>query len=69
MEVLERRLRGRGTEDEDGLRKRLQQAERELEYSKVEGVHEKVIVNDDVDRAYKELEEWVVDGGKFGSEQ
>lgn len=51
------------------MRKRLQQAERELEYSKVEGVHEKVIVNDEVDRAYKELEEWVVDGGKFGSEQ
>ncbi|KAI4128380.1 MAG: hypothetical protein LQ347_004202 [Umbilicaria vellea] len=69
VEVLEQRLRGRGTENEDSLRKRLQQAERELEYSKAEGVHEKVIVNDDVDKAYEELEEWVVDGGKFGSEQ
>lgn len=67
--MLEQRLRGRGTENEDGLRKRLQQAERELEYSKVEGVHEKVIVNDDLDKAYGELEAWVVDEGKFGNEQ
>ncbi|MCJ1299059.1 hypothetical protein MMC08_001850 [Hypocenomyce scalaris] len=69
VKVLEQRLRGRGTENEDGLRKRLQQAERELEYSKVEGVHDKIVVNDDLDKAYKELEEWVLDGGRFGSEQ
>ena len=39
-----------------------------MEYSKVEGVHERVIVNDDLDKAYEELEEWVVDGGRFGNE-
>ena len=68
IEVLEKRLRGRGTENEENLQKRLKQAEAEMAYSKVEGVHDKVVVNDDLDTAYKELEEWVVDGGKYGSE-
>lgn len=26
---------------------------------------EKIVLNDDLDRAYKEVEEWVVDGGKL----
>ena len=66
LEVLEQRLRGRGTETEDGLRKRLRQAEREMAYAKEPGVHEKVVVNDDLDTAYREMEEWIVDGGRFG---
>jgi guanylate kinase len=63
---LEKRLRGRGTETEDSLAKRLAQAKNELEYSKEPGAHDRVIVNEDVDRAYTELRDWVVDGGKFG---
>ena len=27
----------------------------------------KVVLNDDLDRAYQEVEEWIVDGGKYGS--
>ncbi|KAL8763790.1 MAG: hypothetical protein Q9184_000492 [Pyrenodesmia sp. 2 TL-2023] len=69
IEVLEQRLRGRGTDDEESVRKRLQQAEKELEYSKQEGAHDKVVVNDDLEKAYREVEEWVVDGGMFGSQQ
>ncbi|KAI5292466.1 hypothetical protein KEM52_006336 [Ascosphaera acerosa] len=65
-EELERRLRGRGTEDEESLQKRLAQAKNELEYAKQHGVHEKIVVNDDVDRAYQEMRDWIVDGGKFG---
>ncbi|PKY09075.1 guanylate kinase [Aspergillus campestris IBT 28561] len=61
IEALEARLRGRGTEREEDIRKRLAQARRELEYAE-QGVHDRVIVNDDLDRAYKELEEFV-----FGS--
>ncbi|KAL9605018.1 MAG: hypothetical protein Q9219_000206 [cf. Caloplaca sp. 3 TL-2023] len=68
VEVLEQRLRGRGTEDEDSLQKRLQQAEKEMAFSKEEGVHDRVVVNDDLEKAYQEVEEWVVDGGKFGSQ-
>ncbi|MCJ1390111.1 hypothetical protein MMC18_009094 [Xylographa bjoerkii] len=67
LEVLEKRLRGRGTENEDSLQKRLTQAKAEMAYAKEEGVHDMVVVNDDLDRAYKELEEWVVDGGRYGS--
>jgi len=39
--------------------KRLDQAQKELEYSKVEGVHDIIIVNDDLEKAYKELEEFI----------
>jgi Guanylate kinase len=45
-EELERRLRGRGTEKEEAIQKRLRQAKVELEYSKVPGMHDKIIVND-----------------------
>ena len=67
VQTLEARLRGRGTETEDSLQKRLKQAEKELEYSKTPGVHDRIIVNDDLDRAFGELEAWVVDNGRFGS--
>jgi len=56
---LEKRLRGRGTEKEESVQKRLAQAKVELEYSKTPGVHDIVIVNDDLEKAYKELEDFV----------
>jgi guanylate kinase len=59
MTVLESRLRGRGTEKEESVQKRLAQARNELEYSKTEGVHDLIIVNDDLETAYKELEEFI----------
>lgn len=59
FEALEARLRGRGTEKEDDLQKRLNQARVELEYASTPGVYDKIIVNDDLERAYKELEEFV----------
>ena len=60
MNTLETRLRGRGTEKEDAIEKRLRQAEQEIAYSKTPGVHDKIIINDDIERAYKELELWVL---------
>jgi guanylate kinase len=59
MTVLESRLRGRGTEKEESIQKRLAQARNELEYSKTEGAHDLIIVNDDLETAYKELEEFI----------
>lgn len=56
---LERRLRGRGTESEASILKRLKQAEVEMEYAKTPGVHDKIIVNEDLDAAYRELEDFV----------
>lgn len=57
-EELEKRLRGRGTEKEESIQKRLTQAKLELGFSKT-GVHDKIIVNDDLEKAYKELEDFV----------
>ena len=60
LETLEKRLRGRGDTSEDSILKRLKQAENEIAYCKAEGKNDKVIVNDDLDRAYKELDDWVM---------
>ncbi|KAI5305488.1 hypothetical protein KEM56_004281 [Ascosphaera pollenicola] len=65
-EELEKRLRGRGTESEESLQKRLAQAKNELAFAKQPGIHEKTIVNDDIEKAYKEMRDWIVDGGKYG---
>ena len=51
LSQLRNRLRGRGTETETTLAKRLSTALKEVEYAKT-GAHELVIVNDDLDRAY-----------------
>ena len=67
LEVLEERLRGRATDSEEDVKKRLEQAKVEMKFAKSGEIHEKVVVNDDLDKAYKEVEEWVVDGGKYGS--
>lgn len=69
LEELESRLRGRGTETEESLGKRLEQAKNELEFSKQPGAHDKIVVNDDLDKTYGELRDWIVDGGKFGAQQ
>jgi len=57
---LEKRLRGRATDSEDAIQKRLTQAVKEMEYAKVEGVHDKIVVNDDLDRAYEEARKWIL---------
>jgi guanylate kinase len=52
VEELERRLRGRGTESEDSIQRRLEAARRELTYA---GRYRHQVVNDDVDRAVQEI--------------
>lgn len=59
MEELARRLRSRQTDSEEAVLKRLETAEKELEYAET-GAHEKVIVNDDLEKAYSELEEFAL---------
>ena len=68
LAILEQRLRGRGTDNEEAVQKRLKQAEAEMAFSREDGVHDKVVVNDNLDKAYKEVEEWVVNGGMYGGE-
>ncbi len=53
VEELENRLRGRHTEDEETIQKRLAQVKTELERSKK---YDFVVINDDVNRAVEEIE-------------
>lgn len=61
VEVLETRLRGRGTDKEDAIQRRLAQARNEMEYSRTPGVHDKIVVNEDLDKAYAEVKAFIID--------
>jgi len=53
MTALRARLQSRGTESDASIQKRLATALKEIEYAKEVNVHDVVIVNDDLDRAYE----------------
>jgi len=53
LAVLRDRLVGRGTETTASVEKRLQTALLEIDYAKLPGAHDHIIVNDDLDRAYE----------------
>lgn len=61
MEELERRLRSRKTDTEEAVTKRLKAAQGEMELSQRDGIHDRIIVNDDLERAYQELKTFCVD--------
>lgn len=55
MDLLEQRLIGRGTESEESLKTRTQNAREELEFGLKDGVFDVVVVNDDLEKAVKEF--------------
>ena len=60
-EVLEKRLRSRATDKEEDIVKRLNQAKVEMEFANSgESPHDKIVVNDDLDKAYQEVKEFIV---------
>ncbi|KAI3319549.1 guanylate kinase [Xylariaceae sp. AK1471] len=59
IEDLEARLRGRSTESEESIQKRLTRAEAELEYSKTPGVHDIIITNDKIEEAFEKLDKYI----------
>ena len=59
LEVLEERLRGRGTETEESLQKRLTLAVTDMEYGRATGNFDLVVVNDNLEKAYLELEKFL----------
>ena len=65
LEELEKRLRGRGTDSEEDVRKRLEQARREMEFAQTnyQGPGDHVVVNDDLEKAYREVKEWSLKDG------
>lgn len=62
MEELEQRLRGRGTESEEAVVKRLKNAKEELSYGMGEGNFDRVFTNDDLNATFdsldKQFQEW-----------
>jgi guanylate kinase len=52
MEILERRLRGRASENEETVKRRFKVATREIEHY---GLFDYVLVNDDIDEATTKL--------------
>jgi len=55
MADLESRLRGRGTETEEKIQVRLQNATQEMEFGAGEGNFDVVIVNDNLDKCFDEI--------------
>ena len=58
--ALEERLRARRTENEESLAKRLAAAAAEMDYGETEGNFDIIIVNDDLDRAYADLRQFML---------
>jgi len=59
LQELEKRLRGRGTETEETIARRLKNAQGELEYTKKPGFFDLVLVNDDLEVAYSALKDFL----------
>uniref|UniRef100_A0A6A7G2J6 guanylate kinase n=1 Tax=Hirondellea gigas TaxID=1518452 RepID=A0A6A7G2J6_9CRUS len=55
LEMLQDRLRKRNTESEESLKARMEAVAQEIQYGTHPGNFDAVIVNDDLDTAYKEL--------------
>lgn len=53
MEALRSRLRGRGSEDKSAIQKRLEMCLMEIEYAREANVHDIIIINDNLDKAYQ----------------
>ncbi|ODV78623.1 guanylate kinase [Suhomyces tanzawaensis NRRL Y-17324] len=60
IETLRQRLESRGTETADSLEKRIAAASAELAYAET-GAHDKIIVNDDLEKAYTEFRSFILD--------
>ena len=52
---LEARLRGRGSETEESLNRRLARVDGDFEYAAETGNYDLILINDELDSAYAEL--------------
>ncbi|XP_022821785.1 guanylate kinase isoform X1 [Spodoptera litura] len=59
IEELERRLRARNTEEEEALKKRLDTARKEILFGQEPGNFHIIILNDNLDKAYSELRDFI----------
>jgi len=58
LDELARRLRSRNADSEQAIATRLEIAKKELAYAQ-NGGHDRIIVNDDLNMAYHELEDFI----------
>ncbi|CAB0013493.1 unnamed protein product [Nesidiocoris tenuis] len=61
LEVLEERLRGRGTETEESLQRRLDTAKREMVYGETPGNFQAIVVNDDLEKCYQQFKNVIIE--------
>ena len=59
LKVLEERLRGRKTETEESLKRRLDRAAAEIEFGEIPGNFDLIVVNDDVDTVEKQMKDFL----------
>ncbi|CAO3592585.1 unnamed protein product [Absidia cylindrospora] len=64
VEILEQRLRGRGTEKEEAVLARLAASKAEMAYAQEPSAYDRIIINDELESAYKDLQTVI-----FGQEQ
>jgi guanylate kinase len=57
MEALEKRLRGRGTETEEAIKKRLGNAQKEMDYGQEAGNFDRIFVNADLIPTFEDMAE------------
>ena len=59
IETLEARLRGRGTETEEKIQVRMTNAQEELKYGHEEGNFDAMIINDDLEKSFRQIQETI----------
>ncbi len=55
MEELEKRLRGRGTETEEAMKKRLGNAKKEMDYGQEAGNFDRIFVNANLNSCFEDI--------------
>ena len=66
LEELERRLRGRSTDSDEVIVRRLTRARDEMEYMKREDYWNAILVNDDIDKCFEKLDDLVINEFRLG---
>ena len=52
-------MRQRGTDSEDIIKESLEVAQKDIENSKAYGLYDRILVNDDLEATYEELEKYI----------
>lgn len=61
LDTLRERLRNRGTETDESLKKRMDTALSAIKFSETRGVYDVIIINDDLNAAYQRLESFLIE--------